>query len=742
MAVETLMLDGLIFDPVVPRTFIVAGATVLCAFTLLNYARPHPNAGAFRRGFLALLRVASILALAAVLMRPMRDTSEPVARTKPVFFVLVDGSRSMSTNDADGMTRFQAVKRSLEKNANLLNVEMRRDADVEFLAFGEGVSPSSLDQLLAQTEGAENATDLAQSLTGLAQNAGGRNVTGALLLSDGRDTAGGPVQTAAAYLRSMRIPVFTTTFGTQTQTQDVSVGARLMQNFLFRGQPGTLGVTISQTGYDGWYANVELYRGDRLERTEQVRLTSAVSQIQFPIREEERGLIKYNVKVAALAGDADSGNNERTVFAQVVDEKAKVLFIEGEPYWDSKFLLRSLQADPNLEVTAIFNMSPRRSKLFAVTQGREDGGNAVRMPNTKAELYRYDCIFLGRGTDTMFSADQLRLFKHYLEERGGGIIFSRGPSHTGRDEILAELEPVIWDDGVLARARFELTPAGSTSPIFNLGGESSDLILRELPEMISIARVKEEKSLAIVLARTEDDAGAELATIAYHRYGKGRVMTVGSTGLWRWAFMRKEFEHYDRVYARFWGQMIRWIVYGSDFLPGQDISFSLDRSAFQPGESVAFAVQTKLVDSAQYAPRILITGPDGESLELDPAPAGANIYTAAFVPEREGEYEAVLHNNVGSPESESARFVVYSDSVETRHVAANPELMMNIAEWTGGRVLTPEQWADLPRESRARAPETTHKPKPVDVWDRYSVFASIVGLLAIEWLIRRRTGLL
>ena len=118
------------------------------------------------------------------------------------------------------------------------------------------------------------------------------------------------------------------------------------------------------------------------------------------------------------------------------------------------------------------------------------------------------------------------------------------------------------------------------------------------------------------------------------------------------------------------------------------------------------------------------------------------MYTAAFAPEKEGEYEAILHNNLGAPETDTVQFVVYSDSIETRHVAANPDLMEQIAKSTGGRVLTPDEWDELPRESSARVTETTHKPKPVDVWDRYAVFGLLVGLLAFEWLIRRRAGLL
>ena len=92
-------------------------------------------------------------------------------------------------------------------------------------------------------------------------------------------------------------------------------------------------------------------------------------------------------------------------------------------------------------------------------------------------------------------------------------------------------------------------------------------MIRELPEMLSITRVQNEKSLSIVLAKgVSGTDGEELAAIAYQRYGKGKVMSIAANGLWRWAFMPAELERYDEIYTRFWAQMIRWLVYGSDFL--------------------------------------------------------------------------------------------------------------------------------------------------------------------------------
>ena len=180
----------------------------------------------------------------------------------------------------------------------------------------------------------------------------------------------------------------------------------------------------------------------------------------------------------------------------------------------------------------------------------------MKLPRTKEELFKYDCILLGREMDQVFSAKELKLLRDYLVERGGSVIFARGKSYSDSNSNIEKIEPVIWEDEILENARFELTAQGRDSPLFSFDkNKSSDLVLRELPSMISVTRVKQSKSLSVILAKTRTGDGMkEIAAITYQRYGKGKVMSIGTTGLWRWAFMPEHLEEYDDVYQKFWSQ--------------------------------------------------------------------------------------------------------------------------------------------------------------------------------------------
>jgi hypothetical protein len=656
----------------------------------------------------------------------------------------------MNTADVEGKSRLAAAIESFEQGRSGFLDRLNQEFDLQFMAFSDTQARTTYGRLVEVRDAEGPKTDLSTALINTAIAYPGREVAGMLLVSDGHENAGGDAVAASIHLKSLNTPVWTTTLGATAEAKDVYVTARLNQTFLFRGEQGTLQVDLSQTGFDGSYAEVEVFREETSLAKHQIKFDGTGKKITLPIREEEKGTIPYRVQVKPLVGEADETNNERVVFVRVVDDKARVLVVEAEPYWDSKFLLRALQADPNLEVTSIFQIN--RDKAFAVAEKILDEGAKLEepereavLPRTKEDLFKYDCILLGKGVDEIYTSEELKLFKAYLEERGGSVVFTRGKSYTGENEVLAQLEPIDWGEGEVPGGRFELTTAGNVNPVFDLGkAKEAGLIIRELPEMISLTQVEEERAAAVVLARSGEGAGPKgIAAISYQRYGKGKVMTVATTGLWRWSFLPANKAEYDKVYARFWGQTIRWLVYGSDFLPGEDISFRTDKFNYDLGETVPLVVHTKETDLSAYRPRIEVTPPVGDPVTLTPEPEGGQpgFFTVSYRPNEEGEYKAVLKNNVGAPKEVDLQFAVYSESVEQRFVSSDRGLMERIAAITGGEHLTRNRWDELPEKVEAFVASTRVETRPEDLWDTLPIFLTLVGLLGLEWLIRRRSGL-
>lgn len=749
------MLDNIVFKPVLSWPVLIGVGGIAFVAIIAGYALTTLGNGKLCRITLTVLRLGVLTMLLLILARPMAYIPEASEKFRLTFGVLVDSSESMNTEDVDGRSRFTAARDSLMKRRSQSLLQgLAEEYQVKLYRFDKTLHPASAGELARQQDAEGKQTCIAQALMEATRTSNAGKPKGLLLVSDGRSNepdARVEVNHAARTLRMMQIPVWTVPVGEITEVKDVSIIANLNASYLLADQPGSIRVSVFGTGYDHRPVTLHLYREDSYLSSTQVNLVKGHAEAEFPIQEALKGVYQYHIEAEPFEDEADMDNNRRYVIARVVDEKIKVLVVEAKPHWDSKFLLRALRADMNIEVTSIFHIN-RRKTVAVVEQIAEDNAlvktvtPGVKMPRTREALYHYDCVLLGKDMEDVFTSADLRLLRDYVAERGGSVVFFRGKPYEGRNRELETLEPIQWGKGSLTDTRFELTSLGQSNPMFEYGSADrpSDAVVRELPSMTSITRVADEKSLAVILAKTRDhEYGGEMATVAYHRYGKGKVMSIGALGLWQWGFLTERLQEYDDIHARFWGQMIRWLVSDSEFLPGRDISFVVDRHTYQPGDRVRLAVSAKMVDPLRYRPEIELTDPQGRTEMLYPLPQADNdsIYAVFYTPQQRGQYRAVLSNNIGEPKTDMVRFTVYDYALENRCVHADRDLLAHVAKTTGGDMLELDEVETLPAKIKTFERLSRDRVKPKDIWDRGSVFTLLVAMLGCEWLLRRMSGL-
>ncbi len=117
---------------------------------------------AWQRGILVALRALALLLLLGILMRPVHVAPDPAARE--TIAVLVDVSRSMALDDADGRSRLEGATRLVRDS--IIPALSPRFA-VDLLAFGDELDPVSIDQL-TQRQASAPATDIEQAVEGVA----------------------------------------------------------------------------------------------------------------------------------------------------------------------------------------------------------------------------------------------------------------------------------------------------------------------------------------------------------------------------------------------------------------------------------------------------------------------------------------------------------------------------------------------------------------------------------------------
>ncbi|MGB9625361.1 MAG: hypothetical protein ACPMAQ_10915, partial [Phycisphaerae bacterium] len=560
------------------------------------------------------------------------------------------------------------------------------------------------------------------------------------------------------------------------EKRDIAVVTTSAQESLLTGQTGRIAAKLVQSGFGSDEVTVILRREGRVVQQVQAALRGrGVSEVAFDIREDRPGVYEYEIRAEPMPREADAANNSRTVFVRVRNGRIRVLLVETQPYWDTKFLAQSLRGDPQVELTQIVRYG--RAGLSAIRDAASqpaDGEPAERivpLPRRLEDLVAYDVLIFGKGLPEYLPPERLGILKEYLDTRGGGIVFARGrpydpttPFGAEAARVLSALEPAVWGDEYVRELRLEPTPEGRLHPAFRSLAEAqappqnrdtaasqpSNVILKELPGMIGAVRVRKEKAAAIVLARAAGTApptgesDALMAAVAYQNYGKGRVVSILSEGLWRWSLLPARYGTAEKVapFDEFWRRLVRWLAEGGEFLPGQDVTLTIAESPENLGGTARIEVRMKHPPRADTPAALTVIGPDGQAhpVPLDRPREGADPLRASFEAKLPGVYRVTLSTPEMVPARQEARFCAYDYSVETIDTSADPATMRDVAQASGGRYLDPADPRRLLSLLEPTHPRGQACREAEFLWDRPSVFAAIAGLLAIEWFMRRRRG--
>jgi hypothetical protein len=246
-----------------------------------------------------------------------------------------------------------------------------------------------------------------------------------------------------------------------------------------------------------------------------------------------------------------------------------------------------------------------------------------------------------------------------------------------------------------------------------------------------------------VLAVHEDAANeyGRIPLLVTRTFGAGKVLYMATDGAWRW---RKGVE--DKYHYRFWGQVVRWMAYRRNMAKGERMSLSFAPEQPQLGQSLA--LDARVAESGgeplvrgDVAARI--TAPSGavETVRFAP-PAGDGewgVFAASFLPQEPGRHEVALACRETGDVLE-ASFFVQGSSGEAIGRPARPEVLAEIAQATRGRVVRPDEIAGLVA-ALEELPDPPPSVRRLQVWCHPLAAATLVGLLGLFWVGRKRQGL-
>ena len=695
----------------------------------------------WRAGVIWLLQ----FALAALVLLLLWQPAVLVAELRPqqnIIAVLVDDSRSMSIADNGATREAQAIK-ALE--GGVLD-QLQKKFQIRIYRLDRQISRvPKLDDL--KTLPPAPATRIGDGLKQLAGEAADLPIGAVVLLSDGADNSGGIDLDTISTFRSRRIPVHTVGFGAEQVAHDVEINDAVVAPRALADSRLAAKVTLHQRGYAGQKAMLTVRDGGKVLAGRQITLAGdgATQNETLLFNPGDAGAKTLQFSIDPLPGEENRDNNSVARLVNVESAKRRVLYVEGEPRWEYKFIRRAEQDDRLLAIVSMLRTS--ENKIYR--QGIEDPKElADGFPSRAEDLFPYQAIIIGSVEASYFTAAQKELIQQFVDRRGGGLLFLGGRASLGdggwAGSSLADLLPVALPNkkGTFHRdpATVSLTAAGADNIITRLVEDPAGNVERwkKLPYLMDYQEAGTPKPGAVVLA--EMTAGnRKMPLLITENYGRGRTAVLATGGTWRWQ-MSQPLE--DQTHEEFWQQLLRWLVMDT---PGHIVAAVPSQMLLDDGR-VQFSADVRdknYLPAADAHVEAHILGPGGSAaqIEMTPDPNAPGTFHAEWTADQPGSYltEVIATRDKDELGRDVLTFARMDGVAENFHTEQNRDLLEKLSAETGGRYWTPQDVSKLPGEiSYSEAGITVRDTK--ELWNMPIVFLLLLLLPSTEWLLRRKWG--
>jgi uncharacterized membrane protein len=718
--------------------FVVASAAGL-AMLIRSRRRVNSELTSLQATTLWLLESTLVALLFLLLWRP----AIIVAELKPqqnIIAVLVDDSRSMSISE-DGTTREAKAIQALRSGTL---PELQQKFQTRLYRLDSRVSRI---RSLAELNASAPATRIGDSLRQFTAQTTDLPIGAVVLLSDGSDNSGGIDRETIAALRARRIPVHTVGFGRVRMARDVEIEDAEVEPRALADSRLAATASFRQRGFAGRTAILRVSDAGKTVASREITFGSSddVQTKTILFDAGAAGANAFQFSIDPLPGEENPRNNSLVRLVNVDSGKRRVLYMEGEPRWEYKFIRRAVEGDPIVHLVSMV----RTTENNIYRQGIDDPAElADGFPSHSEDLFRYQALILGSVNASYFTPRQQDLIKQFVDRRGGGLLllggrFSLADGGWGVSQ-LADLLPVVLPSrqNTFHRdpATVELTPAGAQSIICRLVDDPDRNVERwkTLPYLMNYQDPGKPKPGAVVLA-TMRGGGRTMPFLITENYGLGRTAVVASGGTWRWRML---LPLEDQSHAIFWQQLLRWLVTDT---PGRVTASVANPILLDKGR----VRLTAHVRNKDYFPEsdarveAHITGPRGSSapVELTPDATTPGLYHGDWTADKAGLYKAEVIATVGDTEvgRQTVSFQRMDGVAENFHTEQNRDLLQKLSSETGGRYWRPQELSRL--ASQVPYSEAGISVREVkDLWNMPLVFLLIVALRSADWLLRRKWG--
>ena len=704
------------------------------------------------RFVLATTRALILLLVALLLNGPVLESPRRITTPDQVV-VLLDQSGSMQvpdvgTDDGDYISRQNQMMDLLQNNRNLWSDidEQRSIRWFGFHGYAFERIPSEEELFPVIDESPGDRTRVDSSISSAIAMSSNSPVSAVVIFTDGRsDQDMNPRDVAE--IRSSGVPVIAVPLGSREAVGDLVIEQVTAPNQAFTGDSVPIQVAITRRGAAKEGFDLVLQDRRTGEELDRVRVEpSDMSRVESTLLgiPDDGGSATWRVLIEPDTPDLVAENNQNDIDINLLDEPLRVLYIEGSPRWEYRYLKNLLIREDSIESSIML--------LSADSNFAQEGDRPLsRLPVTREEFDDFDVIIIGDVPSSVMSPEQHRLLQDAVAESGSGLLWIGGetstPSSWGSTDLVDTLPfngpynlPKIGSPIQISKTDeadrvgvLQISEIGSSEWPQVLGDEQIDWSKMQWAQWIQADQIK---PTATVLAETirVRDQGEPIPLVIGARYGLGRSIYVATDETWRWRHGRGEL-----FGEQFWIQLIRHLGRTSLSATRGDAELIPSLRQVAVGQVVQLRMKVFNESLLMQLPKLIsvavVDSNDRTNSDVGMRRNGEirDTWIGSWVPPRPGRFRL----RVDVPGLQIETDVRVEDvSTEYRQPEADHAALENLVEATGGQILLPENLAELDDILPDRS-VTEIDVQRAGLWDTPIVFLVLILLLAFEWTVRR-----
>jgi len=684
-------LSLLIIVPVIIVIFLLAW------FSYQKYSSISPS---WKIG-LVFLRGVTLTILLFLIMNPFfKETN--LVQIDPKVAVILDGSESTTTKKGnyDGLNSYRKVISSLRNTPE--------NSTIDFFEFGKDLQliyPSDFDPN-------QSSTNIYNAIETISNS--DEDYEFAILVTDGIITVG---KNPAIEAGSSPFPINVIAIGDTTRVKDLTVKNISTNATGFTNTKHQITVEISQFGFTDQQVRVNLKTGNNLidSKTTDVVNGKEISEINFEISLNNKGLNQYEVEIEEIDGEWTNKNNSSSFSIEVLESKKRIIHVASAVHPDVKMLRSILTSDENIELSTFTYLGTNTSVKNIIDSGSYDlvifhgEPNKETLDELDLSLSEMSTLYMSLPEASGLNLDtRISLIENEGRE---GFNIKLIPNQRVQDHPILDLEEIDYQS---------LPPLKGFINGSNLNPESNSLYFS------SFQNIETNSPVVTILEQ-----------------GNRRRSQINSYG-WYKIFLSPNSSRRSFV-IDFLSNIVDWTSSDPD---NRLLKVKPSKIEFNTSESVilnASLINESGSNESDAVVEVTIFGENySTNFSMDNLNNGNYELKTANLPIGKYSYEAVARKRNREIDKRSGEFLVTESNIELSNTVRNDNLLKTIALNSGGvfsEYTSVENFWDLERFSSSLESKTELRENYVFPVRYFYWFFLVIVFLSTEWLIRKKYAL-